>query len=245
MIVLLLLFVFMMGTVNVCSAESEAGTETEVETETEQQAEDGKGETAPGAKAGGFTYIHDPRDNPKAMEDIVENPDAIYGFSPSPDSKRLKSYSQFDWTDPKYVADARKTRRNYHKSKVLLLEILYRMRDEGASLEEMARAVSKERNRLRLDAYKDDPKGLAAVKKSNLEAYGHEDGPTPDEMYEEYGSWTEVLRRAFGINMGMDACCGLYDEYYWLYEELGYVECGGSESESGCDRLSEANHSFI
>lgn len=98
------------------------------------------------------------------------------------------------------------------------------MRDEGASLEEMARAVSKERNRLRLDAYKDDPKGLAAVKKSNLETYGHEDGPTPDEMYEEYGSWTEVLRRAFGINMGMDACCGLYDEYYWLYEELGYVE---------------------
>ena len=217
MIVLLLLFVFMMGTVNVCSAESEAGTETE--TETEQQAEDGKGETAPGAKAGGFTYIHDPRDNPKAMEDIVENPDAIYGFSPSPDSKRLKSYSQFDWTDPKYVADAQKSRRNYHKSK--------------------------ERNRLRLDAYKDDPKGLAAVKKSNLETYGHEDGPTPDEMYEEYGSWTEVLRRAFGINMGMDACCGLYDEYYWLYEELGYVESGGSESESGCDRLSEANHSFI
>ena len=83
MIVLLLLFVFMMGTVNVCSAESEAGTETEVETETEQQAEDGKGETAPGAKAGGFTYIHDPRDNPKAMEDIVENPDAIYGITGS------------------------------------------------------------------------------------------------------------------------------------------------------------------
>ena len=27
-----------------------------------------------------------------------------------------------------------------------------------------------------------------------------------------------------GTNMGMDACCGLYDEYYFLYIELGYVE---------------------
>ena len=105
-----------------------------------------------------------------------------------------------------------------------MTDILYRMRAEGATLEEMARAVSAERNRLRLASYQDDPEGLARVKQSNLETYGHEDGPTPDELYEKYGSWESVLQKAFSANMGMDACCGLYDEYYPLYIELGYVE---------------------
>ena len=53
-----------------------------------------------------------------------------------------------------------------------MTDILYRMREEGASMEEMARAVSEERNRLRLMSYEDDPEGLAAVKESNLKTYG-------------------------------------------------------------------------
>lgn len=36
-----------------------------------------------------FAYIHNPKDNPEAMKDIVENPDAVYGFSPDPESTRL------------------------------------------------------------------------------------------------------------------------------------------------------------
>ena len=171
-----------------------------------------------------FTYTHDPRENPDAMEDIVENPDAVYGFSPNPESPRLGSFAEYDWTDPEFVAEAQKERREYHESMDSMTDILYRMRDEGASMEEMARAVSEERNRLRLESYKDDPKGLAEVKESNLKTYGHEEGPTPDQLYEKYGSWTVVLQKAFSPNMGMDACCGLYDEYYWLYIELGYVE---------------------
>ena len=171
-----------------------------------------------------FTYEHDPRENPAAMEDIVENPDAVYGFSPDPESPRLGSFADYDWTDPEVVAEAQKERREYHESMDTMTDILYRMRDEGASMEEMARAVSEERNRLRLESYKDDPKGLAEVRESNLKTYGHEEGPTPDQLYEKYGSWTVVLQKAFSPNMGMDACCGLYDEYYWLYIELGYVE---------------------
>ena len=171
-----------------------------------------------------FVYEHDPRENPEAMKDIVENPDAVFGFSPDPESKRLGAYADFDWTDPLFAAKAQKERRAYHESMDTMTDILYRMRDEGASIEEMARAVSEERNRLRLAAYDHDPEGLADVKKSNLETYGHEDGPTPDELFEKYGSWTDVPQKAFSSNMGMDACCGLYDEYYWLYIELGYVE---------------------
>ena len=173
---------------------------------------------------GGFSYIHDPRENPEAMADIIENPDAVYGFSPDPESQRLGTYAEYDWTDPEFAAQAQEERRAYHESMDSMTDILYQMREEGATIIEMSRAVSEERNRLRLEAYKDDPEGLANAKESNLQTYGHEDGPTPDELYEKYGSWTTVLQKAFSPNMGMDACCGLYDEYYWLYIELGYVE---------------------
>ena len=172
----------------------------------------------------GAAYYHDPRENSAAMADIVEDPDAVYGFSPNPESTRLGVYAEYDWSDPDFVAQAKADRRAYHESMETMTDILYRMREEGASVEEMARAVSEERNRLRLAAHEDDPEGLAAVKESNLKTYGHEEGPTPDELYEKYGSWTTVLQKAFSTNMGMDACCGLYDEYYWLYVELGYVE---------------------
>ena len=37
----------------------------------------------------GFSYEHSPLLNSKAMEDIIVNENAIYGFSPNPDSRRL------------------------------------------------------------------------------------------------------------------------------------------------------------
>ena len=171
-----------------------------------------------------FAYVHDPRDNPEAMKDIVENPDAVYGFSPDPESTRLGAYADYDWTDSAVVAKAQEERRAYHESMDSMMDILHRMREEGASMMEMAKAVSEERNRLRLASYDGDPEGLEKVKKSNLETYGQEEGPTPEQLFEKYGSWTTVLQKSFSSNMGMDACCGLYDEYYWLYIELGYVE---------------------
>ena len=181
-------------------------------------------ETDSKSTSGVFTYTHDPRENPEAMKDIIENPDAVYGFSPDPESQRLGSFADYDWTDPEFVAQAQEERRVYHESMDSMTDILYEMRAEGASIEEMARAVSEERNRLRLEAYKDDPEGLAAAKESNLKTYGQEEGPLPDQLFEKYGSWEIVLQKAFSTNMGMDACCGLYDEYYWLYIELGYME---------------------
>ena len=211
-------------------AVSETISETTGEAAGETISEMAK-EDAP-AQDHSFRYIHDPRENPEAMKDIVENRDAVYGFSPDPNSTRLGSFADYDWTDPVLVAQAKEERIAYHDSLESMVDILSKMRAEGASTEEMARAVSTERNRLRLAAYADDPEGLAEVKKSNLDTYGHEDGPTPDEMFEKYGSWTAVIQRAFGANMGMDACCGLYDTYYPLYIELGLVETEPAEEMS-------------
>ena len=184
----------------------------------------GRAETTDAVSYESFSYVHDPRQNAAAMADIIENPNAVYGFSPNPESVRLGSYAEYDWTDPAFVAMAREERMAYHSSLRTMTDILDAMQAEGASVEEMARAVSAERNRLRLAAYAEDPKGLEEVIQSNLAKYGHEDGPTPDELFEKYGSWEMVLQKAFSPNMGMDACCGLYDDCYQLYVELGCIE---------------------
>ena len=171
-----------------------------------------------------FRYVHDPRDNPEAMKDIIEDPKAVYGFSPDPESTRLGTFAEYDWSDHEFVAQAKEERIRYHEDMDSMTDILYKMREEGATTEEMARAISAERNRLRLASYLNDPENLAKIKQSNLDTYGQEDGPTPDQLYEKYGSWAMVIQKAFAPNLGMDAICGLYDDYYSLYIELGLAE---------------------
>ena len=167
-----------------------------------------------------FTYEHDPRENPTAMRDIVENPDAVYGFSPSSaEDSTLKEYADaIDWTDPEQVAAAREQRQAYHDSMEELYDIISDMIAENQDIETIARAVSQRRNELRLEAYNEDPEGLKTVKERNLETYGNEMGPTPESLYEKYGSWDMVLIKALSANPGMDACLGFYDDYYYLYD---------------------------
>ncbi len=176
----------------------------------------------PAAAVNGFRYIHDPALNPSAMRDIVVDENAIYGYRPS-ESGSLAMYASADWTDAEIVEKGRQDRIEYHRSIESMYDMLREMQDQGKTTEEIARAVSAERNRIRLAAYADDPEGLAAIKARNLEKYGHEEGPLAQELYEQYGSWTVVMQKAFSTNSGMDACLGLYDTYYFLYVELGYV----------------------
>ena len=173
--------------------------------------------------AGGFAYRHDPSLNPYAMKDIVADETAIYGFRPTAEGS-LKMYADADWSDPEVVEKGRQDRLAYHQSIESMYDMLADMAAEGKSVEEIARAVSAKRNELRLAAYEDDPKGLEEVKKRNLEKYGHEEGPLADELYEQYGSWEIVLEKAFSTNAGMDACLGLYDDYYDVYVALGQIE---------------------
>ena len=185
-------------------------------------ADTGKTDRAP------FAYEHDPRDNPSAMRDVVYNPDAVYCFSPSKaEESTLKDYADaIDWTDEKQVAKARGQRLAYHDSMQELYDIILDMVKADEEIETIARAVSRRRNELRLEASKDDPEGLVLTKKRNLETYGNELGPTPEWLYEKYGSWEEVLIKALGTNAGIDACLGLYDEYYYLYNLENGIDAG-------------------
>ena len=170
-----------------------------------------------------FRYQHDPRLNNKAMEDIIIDPTAVYGFSPSPTGS-LSAYAEYDWTDAEAVETYRQNRIEYLQSYSQMYDILDEMTAERKSTEEIARKVSNKRNELRLAAYEGNPDGLATVKKHNLEKYGHEDGPTADEMFEKYGSWERVIEKAFSHNPGMDACVGLYDDNYKYYIAFDYIE---------------------
>ena len=170
-----------------------------------------------------FRYVHDPRLNPACMADVIVNPDAVYGFSPRPDGGRLSSYAAFDWSDEELIAASRLERIAYHESLRSLYELEAQLEAEGCSIEEIARAVSHQRNVLRLEAYADNPEGLEAAKASNIENYGNEFGPTADSLFEKYGKWETVLEKAFSTNSGMDACLGLYDDYYALYVLLGQI----------------------
>ena len=167
----------------------------------------------------GFKYMHNPSDNPKILGDAIRNPKAVYGYSPNPKSKSISGYADaIDWSSPKEVAKATARREKYHIRNDNILEQVIKMRAEGYSAEEIARKTNQLRNTNRLNDYISDPEGLAHVKNRNLLKYGNEDGPTAEYLFEKYGSWEKVIEKSMSANPGMDACCGLYDKYYHLYE---------------------------
>lgn len=172
-------------------------------------------------RAESFHYEHDPMENPRAAKDIIVDPGAVYGYSPSPDSTRLKAFVDADWSDKDMVAKAKEERIAYHESLAELYRMIEDMLGQGKNVEEIARAVSRRRNELRLEAYKDDEEDLKKARQSNLETYGDEMGPSADFLYEKYGSWQTVMEKALAANPGMDACLGLYDMYY---DEYGIEE---------------------
>ncbi|WP_298845029.1 hypothetical protein [Clostridium sp.] len=51
-----------------------------------------------------------------------------------------------------------------------------------------------------------------------MDTYKNSLGMTPKMALEKYGSWDAVIEKTTSTNLGMDACCGLYDKYYHLYD---------------------------
>ena len=166
-----------------------------------------------------FKYKNNPMDNPKAAKDIIENPDAVYGFSPNPESGRIGKFAEYDWANEEIVANAKEARLQYHKDNESIYKVVEKMKSEGATIEDMARVANEQRNRNRLQSYIDrgNMSGYEKAVESNIKNFKNELGMTAEQAYEKYGSWEIVLEKAMSANAGMDACCGLYDDFYYLY----------------------------
>ena len=164
-----------------------------------------------------FCYVHNPLYNEKVLADAIYDKACVFGFKPN-STGSLKQYTTYDWTKKDDVLGYKQDRIKYvSENDAKLKELEDKLTAEGKSIEEVARACSNLRNQIRLDQYKNDPEGLEKLKARNLEKYGHEEGPLPDELFEKYGSWLIVLEKSYSTNPGMDACCGVYDTYYYLY----------------------------
>ena len=97
---------------------------------------DGVGSDSKSGRSATF-YKNNPMDNPKAARDIIENPNAVYGFSPNPESTRIGKYAnKIDWTNPEQVAIARQTRKAYHDANESMLQSLY---DKGYTTQDIAK----------------------------------------------------------------------------------------------------------
>lgn len=94
-----------------------------------------------------FKYEHNPSDNPKVLQDVMENQNAVYGYSPSPNSESIGGYVEaIDWSNPTEVAKATARREAYHIKNDNISELVIKMKNDGYSVEEIARAANQQRN---------------------------------------------------------------------------------------------------
>ena len=165
-----------------------------------------------------FYYVHNPIYNSGVMLDSEYDSNCVFGFKPN-NTGSLKSYTQYDWTIKEDVLKYKADRIKYiEENDKRIKELEASLRAKGKSIEEIAKACSNLRNQIRLEQYANDPEGLEVLKQRNLEKYGHEEGPLPEELYVKYNnSWEMVLEKSYSTNRGMDACCGVYDLYYYMY----------------------------
>lgn len=119
----------------------------------------------------------------------MKNDNAIYGFTPDPNSQSIGSfYESIDWTNPEQVAAARAKRIDYHKENENIYNRLAEMKSQNACIEEMAKEGVNMRNQNRLHSYVGNPEGLQAAREHNMNVYGNPNGPTPESLFAKYGS---------------------------------------------------------
>nr|WP_018781743.1 hypothetical protein [Bacillus sp. 95MFCvi2.1] len=167
-----------------------------------------------GKEVSGVAGKIDPLSNPKIAKEIEANSDAVYGYSPKQGSP-LDKFG-IDWTNPEEVAFAKTERMKYLKEleqkRNQLTNEVTKLQSEGMSLEEIARKKVEKRNLDRIQSYLDSNnlEGLNAMKARNRQTYGREEGPTPEQLFDKYGSWEDVIYSSTKSSPAMDVLTGLY-----------------------------------
>ena len=102
--------------------------------------------------------------------------------------------------------------KDMEQKKIKLESEVVKLQSEGMSIEEIARKMSEKHNLDRMQSYIDsnNSEGLAAMKERNIQQYGRAEGPTPEQLFERYDSWEEVIYSSVRTSPAMDVFTGLY-----------------------------------
>lgn len=141
-------------------------------------------------------------------DDLLEDPQGVYGYMPTTDSQFHSSKWPVDWSNHSQVASARKTRLEYHAGLDKKREWVDTMRSEGVSDDDIARQIVDMRNQDRLSHYK-TPEALESVYQRNTAKYGNKFGPSYESQVAKYGSSEEVINAALRSNDTMDILTGI------------------------------------
>ncbi|MFI8437247.1 hypothetical protein ACIGJO_26605 [Streptomyces sp. NPDC079020] len=111
---------------------------------------------------------------------------------------------------PEEKAQAREVRVRYHLLLDRMKAVEQRMRDEGRSDEEIARVLVDMRNEAKdITRAGMSPEAVAMLEARNIAKYGNPLGPTADQLFARYGSWSEVIDAATRSNAAVDRELGL------------------------------------
>lgn len=94
------------------------------------------------------------------------------------------------------------------------MKLVSEMRNQGNTDEQIARAVSEYRNKSRLSSYMDDNGNIVNPSGYN-QALSH--CKSYEDLIKEGKTDKGIIESATRGNPAMDACTGLYDDYYDTY----------------------------
>ena len=172
-----------------------------------------------GGKYTGFKYKHNPSDSPKVLQDAIEDANSVYGYKPN-DTGSLKKFVKYDWTDPEVVAKFRENRLQYHIENDAYGDLVKSMRVDGHTDVEIAKTLVEKRNINRLSSYIDENGRIIDIELYNQ---AKEHCVSYEQLRQGYNGKPgktdlEIIESTMRGNEGMDACCGLYDDYYSTYK---------------------------
>jgi hypothetical protein len=120
----------------------------------------------------------------------------------------------YDFTDVDFVSRNREIRLDYVSGTQELESAIDLMRSQGVSSENIARRVVLQRNSQKLEARslmsELEVKGLEA---GNFKRYGDPVGPTPDDLFDQYGDWDIVIQKSMKKDPEINLLLGIDPKY--------------------------------
>jgi len=113
--------------------------------------------------------------------------------------------------DPERLAKMVEIRKQYLDGIKNMDRIEAELRAAGKTTEEIARRLSAERNSLKvMTRALMKPEEVAQLEARNLKSWYHDPvGPTPDQLFERYGSWEKVIQKAKETDHALNRLLGL------------------------------------